>query len=62
MMYEDGQGKSNIPLTFSCRDKKIFTFAGSWEYKTKSSKILQIWWKKGNNSMMGNQIFFKIAG
>jgi hypothetical protein len=25
-------------------------------------KILQIWWKKGNNSKMGNQIYFKIAG
>ena len=31
-------------------------------YKTKSNKILQIWWKKGNNSKMGNQIYFKIAG
>ena len=28
----------------------------------KSIKILQIWWKKGNNSKMGNQIYFKIAG
>ena len=27
-----------------------------------SIKILQIWWKKGNNSKMGNQIYFKIAG
>jgi hypothetical protein len=32
------------------------------KYKTKSIKILQIWWKKGNNSKMGNQIYFKIAG
>jgi hypothetical protein len=29
---------------------------------TKSIKILQIWWKKGNNSKMSNQIYFKIAG
>jgi hypothetical protein len=28
----------------------------------KSIKILQIWWKKGNNSKVGNQIYFKIAG
>ena len=28
----------------------------------KSIKILQIWWKKGNNSKMGIQIYFKIAG
>jgi hypothetical protein len=28
----------------------------------KSIKILQIWWKKGNNSKMGNQIYFKIVG
>ena len=28
----------------------------------KSIKILQIWWKKGNNSKMGDQIYFKIAG
>jgi hypothetical protein len=27
----------------------------------KSIKILKIWWKKGNNSKMGNQIYFKIA-
>ena len=27
-----------------------------------SIKILQIWWKKDNNSKMGNQIYFKIAG
>jgi hypothetical protein len=32
------------------------------KYKTKSIKILQIWWKKGNNSKMSNQIYFKIAG
>ena len=25
-------------------------------------KILKIWWKKGNDSKMGNQIYFKIAG
>ena len=23
---------------------------------------MKIWWKKGNNSKIGNQIFFKIAG
>ena len=28
----------------------------------KSIKILKTWWKKGNNSKMGNQIYFKIAG
>ena len=28
----------------------------------KSIKILKIWWKKGNNSKMGNQIIFHIAG
>jgi hypothetical protein len=27
----------------------------------KSIKIFQIWWKKGNNSKMGNGIYFKIA-
>jgi hypothetical protein len=27
-----------------------------------SIKILKIWWKKGNNSEIGNQIFFKISG
>jgi hypothetical protein len=31
------------------------------KYKTESFKILQIWWKKGNNSKMGNQIYFKMA-
>jgi hypothetical protein len=31
------------------------------KYKTKSIKILQIWWKKGNNSKMGNQIYFKMS-
>jgi hypothetical protein len=24
--------------------------------------MLKIWWKKGNNSKMGNQIYFKITG
>ena len=33
-----------------------------FEIKTKSIKILKIWWKKGNNSKMGNGIYFKIAG
>jgi hypothetical protein len=28
----------------------------------KSIKILKIWWKKGNNSKMGNAIYFNIAG
>ena len=28
----------------------------------KSINILKIWWKKGNNLKMGNQIYFKIAG
>ena len=28
----------------------------------KSIKILQIWWKKGNNSKMGNGMYFQIAG
>jgi hypothetical protein len=28
----------------------------------KSIKILKIWWKKGNNSEMGNGIYFKIVG
>jgi hypothetical protein len=28
----------------------------------KSINILKIWWKKGNNFKMGNQIYFKIAG
>ena len=29
----------------------------------KSIKIIKKkWWKKGNNSKMGNQIYFKIAG
>ena len=28
----------------------------------KSIKILKIWLKKGNNSKMGNGIYFKIAG
>jgi hypothetical protein len=28
----------------------------------KSIKILLIWWKKGNNSKMEIQIYFKIAG
>ena len=27
----------------------------------KSINILKIWWKKGNNFKMGNQIYFKIA-
>ena len=27
----------------------------------KSINILQIWWKKGNNSNMSNQIYFKIV-
>ena len=27
----------------------------------KSIKFLKIWWKKGNNSKMGNQVYFKIA-
>ena len=31
-------------------------------YKTKNIKILKIRWKKGNNSKMGNHIYFKIAG
>ena len=33
-----------------------------WNIRRKSIKILQIWWKKGNNFKMGNQIYFKIAG
>jgi hypothetical protein len=28
----------------------------------KSIKILKIWWKKGNNSKMGYEIYFKIGG
>jgi hypothetical protein len=28
----------------------------------KSINIFKIWLKKGNNFMMGNQIYFKIAG
>jgi hypothetical protein len=32
------------------------------KYKAESIKILQIWWKKVNNSKMGNQIYFNIAG
>jgi hypothetical protein len=32
------------------------------KYKTKGINILQIWWIKGNNSKMGIQIYFKIAG
>jgi hypothetical protein len=28
----------------------------------KSINILKIWWKKGNNFKMGNQIYFQIAG
>jgi hypothetical protein len=27
-----------------------------------SINIFKIWWKKGNNFKMGNQIYFKIAG
>ena len=27
----------------------------------KSINISKIWWKKGNNFKMGNQIYFKIA-
>jgi hypothetical protein len=27
----------------------------------KSINIFKIWWKKGNNFKMGNQIYFKIA-
>jgi hypothetical protein len=33
-----------------------------FEIKDKSIKILKIWWKKGNNSKIGNGIYFKIAG
>jgi ribosomal protein L32 len=33
-----------------------------WNKKWKVLKILKIWWKKGNNSKIGNQIFFKISG
>ena len=32
-----------------------------FEIKAKSNKILKIWWKKENNSKMGNGIYFKIA-
>ena len=28
----------------------------------KSINIFNIWWKKGNNFKMGNQIYFKIVG
>ena len=28
----------------------------------KSINIFKIWWKKGNNFKMGNQIYFKIIG
>ena len=28
----------------------------------KSIKILKIWWKKDDNSKMGNGIYLKIAG
>ena len=28
----------------------------------KSINIFKIWWKKGNNFNMGNQIYFKIVG
>jgi hypothetical protein len=28
----------------------------------KSINIFKIWWKKGNNSKLGTQINFKIAG
>ena len=28
----------------------------------KNINIFKIWWKKGNNFKMGNQIYFKIAG
>jgi hypothetical protein len=28
----------------------------------KSINIFKIWWKKGNYSKMGTQIYFKIAG
>ena len=28
----------------------------------KSIKILKIWWKKDNNSKMGNGIYLKFAG
>jgi hypothetical protein len=30
--------------------------------RMKSINIFNIWWKKGNNFKMGNQIYFKIAG
>jgi hypothetical protein len=40
----------------------VFAFFEFLKHKTKSIKILQIWWKKGNNSKMGIQIYFKIAG
>ena len=33
-----------------------------WNKGRKSINILKIWWKKGNNSKMGNQIYLKIAG
>ena len=44
----------SLNLTSTCTSDSFWN-------KMKSIKILQIWWKKGNNSKMGNQIYFKIA-
>ena len=32
-----------------------------WNVRRKVLKFSKIWWKKGNNSKMGNRIYFKIA-
>ena len=40
----------------------IFPSISNSFWKMKVLKFRTFWWKKGNNSKMGNQIYFKIAG
>ena len=49
-------------LHIFCNLNLTFISYSFWNIRRKVLNILQIWWKKGNNSKMGNQIYFKIAG
>jgi hypothetical protein len=36
--------------------------SNSYSFLNKGRKVLKFWWKKDNNSKMGNGIYLKIAG
>jgi hypothetical protein len=63
-----GKNDQHIKIYLPCNfEVNLITHLGviasvSYSFWNKGRKVLTFWWKKGNNSRMGNGIYFKIAG